>query len=152
MGNVVVGNYPGSIPAPLAKRNCPATGTGSGLTHCFLFGQSRGQRTTTLSALSFFSGPHFSPRQSFPLSFAPFDESCCCGISGGWDLSQGFALGGPGEKGVGGCQRLTFTSSWWVSTVSANPIPNFAKAQPTPSPLTPHRIPCRESLHANPPF
>lgn len=102
MGNVVVGNYPGSIPAPLAKRNCPATGTGSGLTHCFLFGQSRGQRTTTLSALSFFSGPHFSPRQSFPLSFAPFDESCCCGISGGWDLSQGFALGGPGEKGAGG--------------------------------------------------
>ena len=56
---------------------------------------------------------------------------------------------GPGEKGLegdwwsssggwrrGGCQRLTFTSSWWVSTVSASPIPNGQSSQELPSPLS----------------
>ena len=102
MGKVVVGNYPGSIPGQKssAKRNCPATGTGSGLTHCFLFGQSGEQRSTTLAVLSFFSGTHFSPRRQ---SFAQFPR-----FGGIWwlvVLEPGLCTGrGPGEKGpvVGG--------------------------------------------------
>ena len=93
----------------VAKRNCCATGTGSGLTHCFLFGQSGGQRSTTLPALSFFSGTHFSPRrQSFAqVSFARFDESC----RGIWwlGLEPGLCtVRGPGEKGlvVGGREGM----------------------------------------------
>ena len=145
MGKVVVGNYPGSIPGEKspAKRNCPATGTGSGLTHCFLFGQSGEQRSTTLAVLSFFSGTHFSPRRQ---SFAQFPRF------GGiwWYSSLGFAPAGAqgkrdqwweGGRGMPE-ELLTFTSSWSDSTVSASsPIPNAAKAQPTPTPLTPHRIP-----------
>lgn len=50
----------------VAKRNCCATGTGSGLTHCFLFGQSGRQRTATLLALSFFSEtPFLTPSAVF---------------------------------------------------------------------------------------
>ena len=100
----------------------------AGLTHCFLFGQSRRKRTKTRPALSFFSTFHFSTwHQPFAVWRIWWNLQDRDLVAGAWS----WALHRPGLRGKGtsgGCQslagRLTFTSSWWISTLSASPIPN----------------------------